>query len=158
MRSSTEFERKEKLISQNRKARHDFEIVQSLEAGIMLQGTEVKSLRAGKANLQDSYAAFSKGEFTELFALNIHISPYDHGNRENHEAKRPRKLLLTERELKKLRTAVNEKGVTLIPLSLYFSGAFVKLELGLAKAKKKYDKRETTKERDVKRELQRKYK
>lgn len=158
MRSSAQFERTEKLIAQNRRARHDYEIVNVYEAGIVLQGTEVKSLRAGKANLQDSYAAFPNKDSNELYLLNLHISPYDFGNRENHEAKRERKLLLTERELKKLRTAVAEKGITLIPLSLYFSGAFVKVELGLAKAKRKYDKREAVKERETERDLKRQYK
>lgn len=158
MRSSAQFERTEKLIAQNRRARHDYEIVNVYEAGIVLQGTEVKSLRAGKANLQDSYAAFPNKDSNELYLLNLHISPYDFGNRENHEVKRERKLLLTERELKKLRTAVAEKGITLIPLSLYFSGAFVKVEIGLAKAKRKYDKREAVKERETDRDLKRQYK
>lgn len=158
MKSSVQFERTEKLIAQNRKARHDFEIIQSIEAGVVLQGTEVKSLREGKANLQDSYAAFPNKDTNELFMINLHISPYSHGNRENHESKRARKLLLSVRELKKLRTGTAEKGITLIPLSLYFSGAFVKVELGLAKSKKKYDKRETTKEREVEREIRRKFK
>lgn len=158
MKSAEQFERNEKLIVKNRKAFHDFEIIQRIEAGIALQGTEVKALRAGKANLQDCYAAFPNKDNNELYVINMHISPYDFGNRENHEPKRPRKLLLNSRELRKLRSQVAEKGITLIPLSLYFSGAFVKVELGLAKAKKKYDKRESTKEREVKREIQRKFK
>ncbi len=158
MKSSVQFERTEKLIAQNRKARHDFSISQVVEAGIILQGTEVKSLREGKANMQDSYAAFPNKDNNELFLFNLHISPYSHGNRENHEDKRTRKLLLTERELKKLRTATSEKGITLIPLSLFFSGAFVKVEIGLAKSMKKYDKREATKERDSEREIRRKFK
>lgn len=157
MKSSVQFERKEKSISVNRKARHEFEIISSLEAGIILQGTEVKSLRSGKCSMQDCYAAFGKKDSLELTIINLHISPYNHGNRENHEPKRPRKLLLTERELKKLKTAVSEKGITLIPLSLYFSGPFVKVEIGLAKAKRKYDKRETNKERDTEREIRRKF-
>ncbi len=158
MKSSVQFERKEKLIAQNRKARFDFEITQVVEAGIVLLGTEVKSLREGKANMQDSYAAFLPKDSNELYVINLHINPYSHGNRENHEPKRNRKLLLTERELKKLRTATSEKGITLIPLSLYFSGAFVKIEIGLAKSKKKYDKRESTKERETEREIRRKFK
>lgn len=158
MKSSVQFERKEKLIAQNRKARFDFEITQVVEAGIVLLGTEVKSLREGKANMQDSYAAFLPKDSNELYVINLHINPYSHGNRENHEPKRNRKLLLTERELKKLRTATSEKGITLIPLSIYFSGAFVKIEIGLAKSKKKYDKRESTKERETEREIRRKFK
>ncbi len=158
MKSSVQFERKEKLIAQNRKARFDFEITQVVEAGIVLLGTEVKSLREGKANMQDSYAAFLPKDSNELYVINLHINPYSHGNRENHEPKRNRKLLLNERELKKLRTATSEKGITLIPLSLYFSGAFVKIEIGLAKSKKKYDKRESTKERETEREIRRKFK
>lgn len=158
MKSSVQFERKEKLIAQNRKARFDFEITQVIEAGIVLVGTEVKSLREGKANMQDSYAAFINKDSNELHVLNLHINPYSHGNRENHEPKRSRKLLMSERELKKLRTATAEKGITLIPLSLYFSGAFVKIEIGLAKSKKKYDKRESTKERETEREIRRKFK
>ncbi len=158
MKSSQNFERTEKIIAQNRKARHDFEIIQSIEAGIVLQGTEVKSLRTGKCSMQDSYAAFTQKDSLELSLLNLHISPYDHGNRENHEAKRPRRLLLTFRELKKLKTSVSEKGITLIPLSVYFSGPFVKVEIGLARSKRKYDKRESTKERETEREIRRKYK
>ena len=158
MKSSVQFERKEKLIAQNRKARFDFAITQVVEAGIVLLGTEVKSLREGKANMQDSYAAFLPKDSNELYVINLHINPYSHGNRENHEPKRNRKLLLNERELKKLRTATSEKGITLIPLSIYFSGAFVKIEIGLAKSKKKYDKRESTKERETEREIRRKFK
>ncbi len=158
MKSSSQFERTEKLIAQNRKARFEFEIIQVVEAGIILQGTEVKSLRRGKANLQDAYATFPNKDNNDLYIINLHISPYDFGNRENHEPKRQRKLLMNARELKKLRTATAEKGITLVPLSLYFSGAFVKVELGLAKAKKRYDKRESVKERESNREIQRKYK
>jgi SsrA-binding protein len=151
-------ERKIRNISANRKAWHDYEIVQSIEAGIMLQGTEVKSLRSGKCSMQDAYAGFPKADNNEIYLINLHISPYEHGNRENHEAKRPRKLLLNHREAIKLRTAVQEKGITLIPLSLYFSGPFVKVELGLARAKRKYDKREATKKRDTERDIRRNYK
>ena len=158
MRSSEEFERKEKIIAQNRKARHDYEILQVYEAGIVLQGTEVKSLRAGKANLQDAYAAFLEKNSNELYLLNLHIAPYEFGNRENHEAKRKRKLLLTFRELKKIRNAVSEKGLTLIPLSLFFSGSFVKVEIAVVKSKRKYDKREALKEQENKREIDRKFK
>jgi len=157
MKSSSTFERKEKSILQNRKARHDYEITQVIETGIVLRGTEVKSLREGKCNIQDAYAGFPNNNNNELFLMNLHISPYSHGNRENHDPKRVRKLLVTAREAVKLKTAVSEKGITLIPMSLYFSGPYVKVELGLAKAKKKYDKRETTKERETEREIQRKF-
>ena len=151
-------ERKQKIVSTNRRARHDYSINQTIEAGIVLQGTEVKSLRTGKCSMQDAYAGFADKNSLELFIYNLHIEEYDFGNRENHKPKRDRKLLLNYREAKKLKTGVMEKGITLIPLSVYFSGPFVKIEIGLAKAKKKYDKREATKERETQREIQRKYK
>jgi len=146
-----------KIIINNKRARHDYEVMRTLEAGIVLQGTEVKSLRQGKSNVQDAYATFPNNSDDELFLLNFHIAPYDHGNRENHESKRPRKLLVTHREAVKLRTAVMEKGLTLIPLKLYFSGPYVKVELGLVRARKKYDKREALKERDTKKDISRHY-
>ena len=149
-------ERKIKSITQNRKARHDYEIMQTIETGILLVGTEVKSLRAGKCSIQDAYANFPYDNY-ELFLINFHINPYDHGNRQNHEPLRQRKLLVNQREAVKLKIGVQEKGLTLIPLSLYFSGQFVKVELALVRAKKKYDKRETVKERDSDREIRRKY-
>lgn len=151
-------ERKTKLITSNRRALHDYEVVQRLECGIVLQGTEVKSLRTGKANLQDSYAAFPEKNSNEFFIFNLHISEYDFGNIANHKPKRPRKLLVSSREAAKLRVAVNEKGLTLIPLSIYFSGPYVKIELGLVRAKKKYDKREDIKLKDAKLEIDRKFK
>ena len=151
-------QRTEKLIVRNKRATHDYEIVQKIEAGIVLQGTEVKSLRAKQCSFADAYATFTSNNNNDLYLLQFHISPYEHGNRENHEPKRQRKLLLHEREAIKLRTAVNEKGLTLIPLSLYFSGPFVKVEIGVARARKKYDKREATKERESEREINRKYK
>ncbi|MEJ5244578.1 MAG: SsrA-binding protein SmpB [Bacteroidota bacterium] len=147
--------REVKTIANNRKARHDFIVLQSIECGIVLYGTEVKSLRQGKCSLQEAYATF-QGE--DLYLVNFHIAPYEHGNRENHEPKRPRKLLVHKREALKLKSAVAEKGVTLIPLSIYFSGHLVKVEIGLCRSKKKYDKRETTKKRETEREIQRKYK
>lgn len=150
-------ERKIRLITSNRRALHDYEVVQRLECGIVLQGTEVKSLRAGKANLQDAYAAFPDKNSNEFFILNLHISEYDFGNIANHKPKRPRKLLVSKREASKLRVAVNEKGLTLIPLSIYFSGPFVKVELGLVRAKKKYDKREDMKMKDAQLEINRKF-
>ncbi len=151
-------ERKQKIVASNRRARHDYSIVQTIEAGIVLQGTEVKSLRTGKCSMQDAYAGFDNKNSFELSIYNLHIDEYDFGNRENHKPKRDRRLLLIYREAKKLKTAVMEKGITLIPLSVYFSGPFIKIEIGLAKAKKQYDKREATKERDTKRDIQRKYK
>lgn len=150
-------ERKERLIAKNRRAEHDFLVIQRIETGIILQGTEVKSLRESKCSLQDAYAAFPNKDNNELILINFHISPYTHGNRENHEPKRPRKLLVKYREAIKLRTAVNEKGLTMIPLSVYFSGPFVKIEIGLVKAKRKFDKRESNKEKDTEREIRRKF-
>jgi SsrA-binding protein len=157
MKSAETYQRKVKLIAQNRKARHDFEVLQVIETGIILQGTEVKSLRIGKCSIQDAYAWFPNQDSNELILVNLHISPYEHGNTQNHEPKRPRKLLVTQREAVKLRTAVQEKGLTLIPLSLFFSGPFVKVEIGLVKSKRKYDKREATKERETDREIRRKF-
>jgi SsrA-binding protein len=150
-------ERKYKAVAKNRKAYHEYEVLQKFEAGIALQGTEVKSIRGGKCSLQEAYANFKDPDSLELYLLNFHINPYEHGNRENHEPKRPRKLLLKHRELVKLKTQVQEKGMTLIPLSIYFLGPFVKIEIGVAKAKRKYDKREALKERDTDREIRQKF-
>ncbi|MGD9900036.1 MAG: SsrA-binding protein SmpB [Calditrichaceae bacterium] len=143
---------KSNIISTNRKARHDYEIVSSIETGIVLTGTEVKSLRDGKANMADSYAKFTDGE---LWVFNLHISPYTKSAMENHEPLRNRKLLLHKLELKKLMRQVDEKGVTLIPLKLYFKNHLVKLELALARGKRKYDKRAAIAERDMKRDMDR---
>ncbi|MCS6808295.1 MAG: SsrA-binding protein SmpB [Bacteroidota bacterium] len=144
-------------IVSNRKARHDYFVTDTIEAGIVLQGTEVKSLRAGKCNLQDSFAMFEhkKGVAPELFAYGIHISPYEQGSVNNHMPTRPRKLLLKRSQLQKLYSRVQEKGATLVPLSLYFSGQYAKVELGIAKGKAKYDKRESIKRRDAERALRR---
>ena len=150
-------ERAVKIIAHNRRARHDFEILQTIEAGIILQGTEVKSLRQGKCSIQDAYAGFPNDDKDDLYLINFHISPYTHGTYSNHEPKRMRKLLVREREAVKLRTAVQEKGLTIIPLSIYFSGRFVKIELGLARAKRKYDKRESVKERETNIEIRKKF-
>jgi SsrA-binding protein len=150
-------ERKVKLITSNRRALHDFEVIQSIEAGIMLQGTEVKSLRQGKCSLQDSYAAFPDKIKNELYIYNLHIPEYSFGNIANHKPKRPRKLLIKAREAQKLRVAVNEKGLTIIPLSIYFSGPYVKIEIALVRAKKKYDKRQDLKTKDAQIEIKRKY-
>lgn len=150
-------ERVQKVIATNRRAEHDYEIVQRIETGIILQGTEVKSLRQGKCSIVDAYGTFPNPNTNELVLVNFHISPYEHGNRENHEPKRPRKLLVKYREAIKLKSAVQEKGITLIPMLVYFSGPYVKIELGLARSKRKYDKREATKERETDREIRRKY-
>lgn len=139
-------------IARNRKARHDYEILATYEAGLVLVGTEVKSLRAGKVQLADSYAAFSAGE---LFLHNMHISPYERGNIHNHDPLRVRKLLFNKRELSKLYSRSVERGLTLIALSVYFKGKVAKIELALARGKKAYDKRDAISERDAKREIAR---
>lgn len=141
-----------KVIADNRKARHDYHILETFEAGIVLTGTEVKSLRLGRANLRDSYAAV---ENSELFIYNMHISPYTHGNMFNHDPKRTRKLLMHKREIMRLLGQTQEKGYTLIPLRLYFKRGKAKVELALGKGKKLYDKRETIAKRDEKRRIER---
>jgi SsrA-binding protein len=144
-----------KIICVNKKASHLYFVEAKYEAGLVLQGTEVKSLREGRANLKESYARVKDGE---VFLYNCHISPYSHGNRLNHDPVRPRKLLLHKREIRKLFGKVAERGYTLVPLSLYFSRGKAKLEIGLAKGKKMHDKRQTIKERDAKREMERTFK
>ncbi len=139
----------EKLIASNKKAFHDYFILDKLEAGISLTGTEVKSSREGRINLKDSYAAIKGGE---AFLLNCHISPYSHGNRENHDPTRTRKLLLHRNEIRKLIGKTNEKGLTLIPLRVYLKRGRIKVELGLARGKKQYDKRETERRKEAERE------
>ena len=139
----------EKLIASNKKAFHDYFILQKAEAGLALTGTEVKSLRDGKANIKDSYVIFKNGE---AFLFNAHISPYSHGNLQNHEPERNRKLLLHRREIEKLREQVVEKGLTVVPLRLYFKGGKVKVEIAVVRGKKLYDKRETEKKRELDRE------
>jgi SsrA-binding protein len=137
----------------NRKARHEYHIEETYEAGIALTGTEIKSIRAGKANLQDSYARVENGE---LVLYNMHISPYEQGNRFNHEPKRPRKLLMHKREIMRLFGQTREKGFSLIPLKIYFNNkGWAKVELALARGKKKFDKREDIIARDAKREMDR---
>jgi SsrA-binding protein len=138
-----------KVVCTNRKARHDYEIVETYEAGIVLKGTEVKSLREGRANLKDSYAKIKDGE---IFLLNAHISPYVYGNVNNHDPERQRKLLMHKREIMRLLGKVKERGYTLVPLSIYFDkNNRAKVELALAKGKSSYDKRESIKRRDEKR-------
>ena len=147
-----------KNIISNRKARYDYSIINSFEAGMVLQGTEIKSLRKGQSSLQDSHCKFVNKNSNELFVYGFHISPYEHGSYFNHSSKRPKKLLLNSRELKKIKNLVLEKHYVLIPLSVYFSGHLAKLELGICQPRKKYDKREAKKEKEVKREIQRKFK
>lgn len=141
-----------KIISDNRKARHEYSIEDDYEAGMVLQGTEVKALRNGQVNLSDSYAKIIKGE---VFVYQMHISPYKFAYYDNHDPLRARKLLLHNYEIKKLIGKINERGYSLIPLSLYFSNGKVKMKLGLARGKKLHDKRHTIKEREAKRELDR---
>ena len=141
-----------KTIARNKKALHDYQILESYEAGIALLGTEVKSLRSGKANLKDSYAVLRSGE---VWLQGLHISPYSHGNLNNHDPERQRKLLLRRKEILKLIGKIKESGLTLIPLELYFKGPHVKVALALARGKKQYDKREAIAKRDSDREIRR---
>lgn len=141
-----------KVIAENRKARHDYLIEDKFEAGIVLKGTEVKSLREGRANLKDSYA---KVRNAELFVYQMHISPYSHATYDNHDPLRPRKLLMHKHEIKQLIGKITERGYALIPLLLYFREGKVKLQLALAKGKRKVDKRETIRRRDEQRDLER---
>jgi len=142
----------EKVISTNRKARHDYHIEETYEAGIVLTGTEVKSVRNTRVNLKDSYAKVENGE---IFLYNMHISPYEQGNRFNHEPLRIRKLLMHKAEIERLAGKINEKGYALVPLKIYLERGRVKIELGLARGKKLYDKRRDIAERDSKREMER---
>ncbi len=144
-----------KVAAQNKKARHDYFIEQTLEAGIVLSGTEVKSIRQGKVNLKDSYATIKDGE---VILNGMHISPYEQGNIFNKEPLRDRKLLLHRYEINKLIGTIQQKGLSLVPLQVYFKRGKVKVELGIAKGKKLYDKRDDIAERDAKREIDRKLK
>lgn len=141
-----------RIICQNKKAYHDYEILETFEAGVVLLGTEVKSLREGRANLKDSYARIKKGE---VFIIGLHISPYTHASYENHEPERVRKLLLHRHEIKRLYGKTQERGFALIPLKVYFNKGKIKVELGLAQGKKLYDKRESLKRKETARELDR---
>ncbi|MFA5354513.1 MAG: SsrA-binding protein SmpB [Thermodesulfovibrionales bacterium] len=141
-----------KIVCQNRKAYHDYSIEETIEAGVQLLGTEVKSLRDGRANLQDSYVLIKEAE---VFLFNCHISPYSHGNIMNHEPLRTRKLLLHRKEIERLRGKMQQKGLTLIPLKIYFKGAYAKVEVGLARGKRQFEKRESIKEREAKRDIER---
>jgi SsrA-binding protein len=141
-----------KLLAQNRKAYHDYFIEDTMEAGIVLVGTEIKSIRRGSANLRDAYAQVENGE---VWLHNMHVSPYEQGNRFNHDPTRSRKLLLHKAEIAKLIGASREKGYTIVPTKLYLRNGFCKVELGLAKGKKLHDKREAMKKRDAQREIDR---
>lgn len=141
-----------KVVSQNKKAYADYFIDETIEAGIVLTGTEVKSLRQGKANLKDSYVIIKDGE---AWLLNCHISPYSHGNIFNHDPLRTRKLLLHRREIERLRGKIQQQGYTLIPLKLYFKGPYVKVEIALARGRKKYEKRDIIKKKEAQREIER---
>ena len=141
-----------KIAAQNRKARHDYYVEEKYEAGIELAGTEVKSVRAGTLNLKDSYCSVKEGE---LFVHGMHISPYEKGNIFNKDPVRPRRLLMHKREIRKLHALVKQDGYTLVPLSVYFKDSRVKVEVGLCKGKKNYDKRDAAAQRDANREMDR---
>jgi len=141
-----------KQIAANKKAFHDYFILETIEAGLVLQGTEVKSLREGRANLKDSYARIESGE---AYLIDCHISPYSCGGHFNHDPTRPRKLLLKKAEIKRLFGKMTEKGMTLIPTRLYFKEGRAKVEIGLAKGKRQYDKRETLRKKEERREIER---
>ena len=141
-----------KIIVQNRKAWHDYFVDEKFEAGIALHGTEVKSIRNGGVNLKDSYCSFKEGD---MFAVGVHISPYEQGNIFNREPLREKKLLMHRREIMKLQGLVQQKGYTLIPLSMYFSGSHVKVEIGLCRGKKLYDKRDSDAKRQADRDIDR---
>ncbi|MBI5117723.1 SsrA-binding protein SmpB [Candidatus Poribacteria bacterium] len=142
----------EKTVAVNRKARRDYEILESVEAGMALKGTEVKSLREGRISLKDSYAKVQNGE---VFLVNAHISPYSHGNIQNHDPLRNRKLLLHRQQIKRLTGKTEEKGLTLVPLKVYFAHGRAKVEIGLARGKREYEKRDAIKRRDAEREMER---
>ena len=140
----------ERVVVTNRKATHLYEILETYEAGLVLRGTEVKSLREGKANFKDSYALVEGGE---LWLVGCHISPYHHGSDANHDPERPRKLLLHRGEINRLLGKVQERGLTLVPLRLYFKNGRAKLELGLGRGRKLHDKRRAIREREMRREM-----
>lgn len=141
-----------KVIAKNKRARHDYHVVDSVEAGIVLRGTEVKSVRLGKVQLVDSYARIEQGE---LYAVGVHIGPYEQGNRFNVDPRRTRKLLVHKAEIRRIARQVTEKGMTLVPLSVYLRRGRVKMEIGICRGKKAYDKRETIRKRDAERDVER---
>ena len=142
----------EKVVATNRKARHDYEILETLEAGIVLTGTEVKSFRDGKVNLKDSYAVIEKDE---VFLIGVYVSPYSHGTTKPHEPERRRKLLLHKQEIMKMKRSMDQKGLTIIPLKIYFTRGIAKVLMGMARGKAKYDKRRDIAKRDAKRDMDR---
>ena len=142
----------DRTVATNRRARHEYEILETVEAGLVLRGTEVKALRQGQVNFKDAYATIRQGE---AWLLGCHISPYSHGTDANHDPERDRKLLLHRREIGRLAGKVAERGLTLVPLRIYFKGGRAKLELGLARGKKLHDKRSALREREVRREMDR---
>jgi SsrA-binding protein len=141
-----------KTVSDNRRARHEYEVLEVFEAGIVLSGTEVKSIRQGRANLADSFARVEEGE---LWLYNCHISPYDYGNRFNHDPVRKRKLLMHHKQILKIKSRMQEKGLTIVPLKLFFKGNWAKMDLALARGKQLYDKRADIAKRETKRQLER---
>src|SRR5213595_3188804 len=152
MASQVEGDGGDRTIATNRRARHEYHILETVEAGLVLRGTEVKSLRDGGVNFKDSYATIRNGEG---WLVGCHINPYSHGTDANHEPERDRKLLLHRKEISRLTGKVAERGLTLIPLRLYFKGGRAKLEIGLARGKKLHDKRSALREREVRREMDR---
>lgn len=144
-----------KVLAQNRKARHDYAIVDTIEAGMVLKGTEIKSIRAARINLKDGYATIRNGE---IFLQNVHISPYEQGNVFNHDPVRTRKLLMHKKQIARLVSETKSSGYTLVPLKVYIKDGYAKVLIGLAKGKKKYDKREDLKRKDQKREIAREMK
>lgn len=138
-------------LASNRRARHDYEVLETIEAGIRLAGTEVKSVRLGRVQLKDSYVDFKDGQ---AWLVGAHVSPYSHGNRENHPAEQPRKLLLKKRQIDRLFGRTQLKGLTVVPLSVYLKGNWIKVEIALVQGKKAYDKRESEKERELDREVE----
>jgi len=149
MAQKSQREQAQRIVAENRKARHDYHILETYEAGLVLLGTEVKAIREGRANLRDSFARVDKGE---VFVHNLHISAYSHSGYASHDELRKRKLLLHLSEIRKLIGKTVERGMTLVPLRLYFKDGRAKLEIGLAKGKKEYDKRETIRRRETERE------
>ncbi len=143
---------KNAIVINNKKAYHNFNIFEKYDAGIVLTGTEIKSIRAGKVNLKDSFAKIEKGE---VWLHSVHISPYEMGNRYNHEPERKRKLLLTKQEIIKMTNKIKQEDYTIVPLKIYFSKGWAKIQIGLAKGKKLHDKRESTAKKDIKRQIER---
>ena len=142
------------MVARNKRARYRFEIFEVAEAGIVLRGTEVKSLRAGRVALADSFARFRRGE---LFLVNCHISPYEPASRDNHDPTRPRKLLLKKQQIRRIRAKVEERGHTVVPLSIYFTRGLAKVEIGIARGKRVHDRREDIRKKDAEREMRRGY-